>query len=155
MVSLNLPPFTPKVIEKEGKPMIFDQIRRKYVALTPEEWVRQHFVHFLMAEKNYPKELLANEVTLKLNRTTKRCDTVAYSSDLTPLVLVEYKSPDVTITQDVFDQIARYNRVLRVDYLIVSNGMQHFCCKLNYSNNEYAYLQEIPTYEEIQNKSIG
>ena len=121
MLALNLPGFAPKVAEKNGKRTIFDPVRQKYVALTPEEWVRQHFVNYLITRKSYPKELLANEVLVKLNGTSKRCDTVAYNRFLEPLVIVEYKAPHINITNTVFDQIARYNMVLRVEYLIVSN----------------------------------
>ena len=117
MLSLNLPTFAAKVKEKDGKHVIFDPVRRKFVALTPEEWVRQHFVNYLISDKGYPKELLANEVPLKLNGTCKRCDTVAYNRFLTPLMIVEYKAPHIEITSSVFDQIVRYNMVLHVRYL--------------------------------------
>lgn len=146
MLSLNLPTFTAKVKEKDGKPAIFDPVRRKYVALTPEEWVRQHFVNYLMTDKGYPMELLANEVPLKLNGTSKRCDTVAYNRFLAPLMIVEYKAPSIEITRAVFDQIARYNMVLHVRYLTVSNGISHFCCKINYENLTYSFLEGIPEY---------
>ena len=130
MLSLNLPVFDAKVVNREGKPAIFDVIRRRYVALTPEEWVRQHFVHFLLNHKGYPQTLMANEVQVQLNGTKKRCDTVLYRRDLTARMIVEYKAPDIEITQAVFDQITRYNMVLKVDYLVVSNGMQHYCYPL-------------------------
>ena len=121
MLSLNLPVFDTKINVRNGKNVIFDVIRKRYVALTPEEWVRQHFVHFLIAHKGYPTALLANEVMVKLNGTTKRCDTVLYRRDLSARMIVEYKAPHIEITQAVFDQITRYNMVLKVDYLIVSN----------------------------------
>lgn len=146
MLSLNLPSFKAKVITKEGKQQIWDPVRNKYVALTPEEWVRQHFVHFLISEKGYPKELIGNEIKIQLNGTTKRCDTVVYNRHLEPLLIVEYKSPNVRITSDVFSQIARYNHVLRVRYLIVSNGIRHFCCQINYETHSYCFLDEIPSY---------
>lgn len=149
MLTLNLPGFEPKVTEKDGKRTIFDPVRRKYVALTPEEWVRQHFVNYLITFKNYPKELLANEVLVKLNGTSKRCDTVAYNRFLAPLVIVEYKAPTVSITSAVFDQIARYNMVLHVEYLIVSNGLNHYCCKIDYDSQTYTFLNGIPGYDEI------
>ncbi len=150
MRTLNLPTFAAKVKEKDGKPVIFDPVRRKFVALTPEEWVRQHFVNYLICNKGYPKELLANEVSLKLNGTTKRCDTVAYDRFLVPLMIVEYKAPHVEITSAVFDQIARYNMVLHVQYLTVSNGVNHFCCKIDYENLTYSFLKEIPTYDTLK-----
>ena len=149
MLALNLPGFAPKVAEKDGKRTIFDPVRQKYVALTPEEWVRQHFVNYLITRKSYPKELLANEVLVKLNGTSKRCDTVAYNRFLEPLVIVEYKAPHINITNTVFDQIARYNMVLRVEYLIVSNGLNHYCCKIDYNNRTYTFLEGIPAYNEL------
>ena len=149
MLSLNLPTFNVKLSEREGKTFIFDSLRRRYVTLTPEEWVRQHFVHFLIEQKGYPAAWLANEVTLQLNGTRKRADTVLYRSDLSARMIVEYKAPEVEITQRVFDQIMRYNQVLRVDYLIVSNGIRHFCCHIDYQQNSYSFLQEIPRYEEL------
>ena len=149
MLELNLPSFDKKVIQKEGKPFIFDIIRRQYVALTPEEWVRQHFVHFLISEKGYPQSLMANEVQLKLNGMSRRCDTVAYDRTLKPRVIIEYKAPTVNITQQVFDQICRYNMVLQVDYLIVSNGLAHYCCKVDNTTHTYTFLKDIPSYEEV------
>ena len=146
---LNLPSFEAKVIRKDGRPAIFDFIRRRYVALTPEEWVRQHFVHFLIEHKGYPRALMANEVQLKLNHTQKRCDTVLYRRDLTAQMIVEYKAPDVEITQAVFDQIGRYNLFLHVEYLVVSNGLQHYCCRMDYVQNRYQFLPDIPLYEKL------
>ena len=150
MLSLNLPTFAAKVNEKDGKHTIFDPVRRKYVALTPEEWVRQHFVNYLITHKGYPKELLANEVPLKLNGTSKRCDSVAYNRFLAPLMIVEYKAPSIEITSAVFDQIVRYNMVLHVRYLAVSNGISHFCCKIDYENFTYSFLEGIPEYKELE-----
>ena len=115
MLALNLPGFAPKVAEKDGKRMIFDPVRQKYVALTPEEWVRQHFVNYLITLKKFPKELLANEVLVKLNGTSKRCDTVVYNRFLEPLVIVEYKAPHINITNAVFDQIARDRKSTRLN----------------------------------------
>ncbi len=149
MLSLNLPAFDAKIIVKNGKNVIFDSIRRRYVALTPEEWVRQHFVNFLIAHKGYPRELMANEVPITLNGTRKRCDTVLYKRDLSARMIIEYKAPDVEITQAVFNQIMRYNMVLRVEYLVISNGIQHFCCQMDYVNNRYNFLQDIPDYHQI------
>ena len=149
MLALNLPGFAPKVAEKDGKRTIFDPVRQKYVALTPEEWVRQHFVHFLIAHKGYPVSLMANEVLLNLNGTKKRCDTVLYRRNLTARMIVEYKAPHIEITQAVFDQITRYNMVLKVDYLIVSNGMQHYCCRMDYAHQSYTFLQDIPDYNAL------
>jgi len=150
MFELNLPSFDVKISSEGEKKRVFDFIRRRYVALTPEEWVRQHFVHFLADEKDYPPSLMANEVQLKLNGMSRRCDTVVYDRSLTPRVIVEYKAPTVEITQKVFDQICRYNLVLRVDYLIVSNGLSHYCCRVDYASQGYSFLPDIPMYSEIE-----
>ena len=149
MTSFNLPSYPFKTMTRNGKPYIFDVLRKKYVALTPEEWVRQHFTRFLLEEKGYPQELLANEVQVSLNGTRKRCDTVLFKRDLTARMIVEYKAPSVEITQAVFDQITRYNMVLRVDYLVVSNGLRHYCCRINYADGTYVFLPEIPRYDEL------
>ncbi len=130
-------------------PEIFDPLRRKYVALTPEEWVRQHFVHYLVKEKGYPASRIANETAIRLNSLSRRCDTVVYNKQLEPLMILEYKEPRVTITQQVFDQVARYNSVLRVPYIVVSNGISHFCYRINYATQEYQFLTDIPPYKEL------
>lgn len=149
MLSLNLPPYATKVAVRDGKNTIWDIIRRKYVALTPEEWVRQHFVHFLVEHKGYPASLLANEVALTLNGTSRRCDTVLYDRTLSPRMIIEYKAPHIPITQKVFDQICRYNLVFRVDYLIVSNGLSHYCCRMDYAHQSYHFLTDVPEYGEL------
>jgi len=149
MLSLNLPAFETKITTREGKNVIFDVIRKRYVALTPEEWVRQHFVNYLIVHKGFPSGLLANEVNLNLNSTKKRCDTVLYKRDLSARMIVEYKAPHIEITQQVFDQITRYNMVLKVDYLIVSNGLQHYCCLIDYINQSYSFLKDIPDYNSL------
>lgn len=145
MLALNLPEFDPK-IKKADKIYIWDRIRRKYVTLTPEEWVRQHFINYLISEKNYPESLIANETQIILNNRKVRCDSVVYNNKLDPVCIIEYKSPDIKITQNVFDQIVKYNMVLKVQYLIVSNGIQHYCCRINYTNLSVTYLEEIPDY---------
>ena len=149
MELLNLPHYDVKISNNNGKEQIFDSLRRCYVALTPEEWVRQHFVNMLLTQKGYPATLTANEVAINLNGMKRRCDTVVYDKALKPRVIIEYKAPTVKIDAKVFAQIARYNLVLRVDYLIVSNGLQHFCCKMDYEKNSYTFLKEIPAYEQI------
>ena len=149
MLELNLPSFEKKITHRGDKPFILDIIRRQYVALTPEEWVRQHFVHFLISHKGFPHSLMANEVQLKLNGMNRRCDTVVYDRTLRPRIIIEYKAPTVHITQQVFDQICSYNMVLQVDYLIVSNGLAHYCCKMDYSTHSYSFLREIPQYNEL------
>lgn len=153
MLRLNLPPFPFKIARNESYTTIFDPLRKKYVALTPEEWVRQHFVQFLINEKGFPAALIANEIGIKLNRTSKRCDTVVYNKELTPVVLIEYKAPEIEITQKVFEQISRYNIVFKVPYLIISNGLNHYCCRIDYETQQVSFLKEIPDYQDIiQNK---
>ena len=149
MLPLNLPNFDIKVKKTTDQLLVWDETRRKYVVLTPEEWVRQHFVHFLVANKGYRQELIANEVSIKLNGTAKRCDTVIYNQQLDPLVIVEYKAPTISITPKVFDQIVRYNMVLHVQYLIVSNSIRHFCCQIDYETLSYRFLKEIPDAQEV------
>ena len=149
MLQLNLPSAALKITRKENRDYVFDTLRKKYVALTPEEWVRQNFVHFLIRYKNYPVGLLANEVQISLNSTRKRCDTVLCNRNLTARMIIEYKAPSVNITQEVFNQITRYNIVLKVDYLIVTNGINHYCCRVDYRNNSYSFLRDIPEYSEL------
>jgi hypothetical protein len=146
-MEINLPPYDIKMREQGGKRQIFDFLRRKYVALTPEEWVRQHFVHFLINHKGYPQGLLANEVELKVGDKKLRCDTLLYNRALQPQMIIEYKAPHVEITQQVFNQITVYNHLLHVDFLVISNGLQHFCCRMDYDHQSYAFLKEIPDYQ--------
>ena len=150
MQELNLPKTELKIITKDGKLHVFDVLRRKYVALTPEEWVRQQFVHFLIGQKGYPAECIGNEVPINLNGTKKRCDTVVYGGNAQPTMIVEYKSPQVEITQQVFEQISRYNIKLRVKWLIVSNGLQHYCCQIDYESGTYQFVEDIPSYDDIK-----
>ena len=150
MQSLNLPPYNARLSKKNGKTYIYDPLRRKDVVLTPEEWVRQHFVNFLITEKSYPAERIANEVSVNVNSTSKRCDTVIYDNYLKPLVIVEYKAPEITVTGDVFEQISRYNSALRVPYLIVSNGLTHYCCNMDYNAMKCNFIEDIPLYQDIK-----
>lgn len=149
MTRLNLPPFEIKLRGTKARPQIFDILRKKYIALTPEEWVRQHFVHFLVEHKGYPVALMANEIQLKVGEKTLRADSVLYSRDLKPKMIIEYKAPHIPITQKVFDQISIYNMLLHVDYLVVSNGLQHYICKMDYNDKKYLFLEDIPDYEEL------
>ncbi|WP_455127426.1 type I restriction enzyme HsdR N-terminal domain-containing protein [Prevotella veroralis] len=149
MVQLNLPPYQIRVKETGGRKQIFDILRRKYVALTPEEWVRQHFIHYLIEHKNYPAPLLANEVPLQIGEKRMRADSVLYDNQLHPRIIIEYKAPNITLTQKVFDQITVYNLLLHVDYLIVSNGMTTYICKMDYEKQTYKFLETIPNYENI------
>lgn len=149
MQELNLPKYEIRVSRQEGRLTIFDFLRRRYVALTPEEWVRQHFTHFLVGHKGYPKGLLANEVELTIGDKSLRCDSVLYDRELRPRMIIEYKAPNIKLTQKVFQQIASYNFLLHVDYLVVSNGMEHHCVKMDYDNQKYLFLDDIPDYEKI------
>ena len=127
MYRLNLPTYNIKIRENNGKQFILDILRRKYVALTPEEWVRQHFIHFLTEHKGYPAALLANEIELHIGQKCLRCDSVLYNKVVEPRMIIEYKAPNIKITQKVFDQISVYNMLMHVDYLVVSNGISHYC----------------------------
>lgn len=146
---LNLPSTDLRVTIKDDKELIFDSLRRKYVALTPEEWVRQNFVSFLINHKGYLAGLMNNEVSLVQNGIKRRCDTLVSDKYGNPIVIVEYKAPNVEITQKVFDQIVRYNYVFRAKYLIVSNGLNHYCCCINYDEGSYSFLKEIPYYADL------
>lgn len=149
MIPLNLPPYSTKLRRKCGRLYILDDVRRRYVALTPEEWVRQHFVHYLIEKLGFPASLTANEVRLELGEKVLRADTVVYDRSLHPLMIVEYKAPHIKLTQHVFDQISAYNILLHVDYLTVSNGMESYCCKMDYDNKTYTFLESIPDYQNI------
>ena len=150
MQPLNLPPFEANIKKQNGMVKILDILRQKFVVLTPEEWVRQHFVHFLIEQKGYSKTLMANEVAVTLNGMSRRCDTVVYRQEgMKPLMIVEYKRPDVEITQRVFEQICRYNMVLEVEWLVVSNGLKHYCCQVGIKKGGYAFMKDIPSYGEI------
>ena len=149
MYELNLPKYGIKIANENGHQTIFDVLRRKYVALTPEEWVRQHFVHYLIEHKGYPQSLMVHEIQLAIGNKQMRCDSVLYDRSLKPRMIIEYKAPTVNITQKVFDQITIYNMLLHVDYLVVSNGIKHYCCRMDYENQKYLFLDDIPNYQEI------
>lgn len=146
---LNLPAMELKIKEERESLKIFDSIRGKYVALTPEEYVRIHFVNWLTQYLGYPKSHVANEISLTLNNTKRRCDTLIYDAVGQPLMIVEYKAPHIKIDQNVFDQIVRYNMVLKAKYLVVSNGLKHYCCKIDYERNSYHFLPQIPDYTSV------
>ena len=150
MQALNLPKTDLKIITRDGKQQVFDILRRKYVALTPEEWVRQHFINYLIQHKGYPAECIGNEISITLNGTKKRCDSVVYGQNAQPAMILEYKSPQVEISQQVFEQISRYNIKLRVKWLVVSNGLHHYCCWLNYESGTSQFVEDIPPYSIIR-----
>ena len=147
MQKLNLPNYIFKLKSNENKTLIFDKWRKKYMVLTPEEWVRQHFVQYLIDEKKYPVSLIAIEKQLTINNLKKRTDIVIFSSDGLPNIIVECKAPKIKISQDTFDQIARYNLKLNANYLVVTNGLQHYFCKLDKKNETYIFLKNIPDYQ--------
>ena len=149
-VTLNLPRAELRLSRNAmGRVEVYDRWRRRVVALTPEEWVRQHFVSMMVDCKGYPAGRIANEMSIKLNGMSRRCDTVVFDDARHPRMIVEYKAPSVRITQAVFDQIARYAMVLRPEYLAVSNGMCHYCCRIDNNNGTYEFLPDFPDYSSI------
>ncbi len=146
---LNLPSYIFKTKTQGQITKIFDIIRRKYVTLTPEEWVRQNFIQYLILEKKYPASLLAIELPIKYNTLKKRGDIVAFNNRGQHVLLVECKAPDVKITQSVFDQIARYNLTLNVKFLVVTNGLDHYCCSMDHENKSYLFIKEVPLYGDL------
>tara|TARA_A100001011_G_scaffold326785_1_gene350544 strand:- start:1567 stop:2019 length:453 start_codon:yes stop_codon:yes gene_type:complete len=150
MENLNFKSYQLKIKNNENKQYVFDEIRKKNVLLTPEEWVRQNCVQFLIHEKKYPKSLISVEKRISLNSLTKRYDIVVFNSDGLIVLLVECKSPQVKIFQNTFDQISRYNLVFKSKYLMVTNGLRHYFCEIDYVNNKCFFLEELPNY--INNK---
>lgn len=144
MQRLQFPEYSFRFKNKENKLWIFDQIRKKFVVLNPEEWVRQHVIQYLILEKNYSKNLINVEKQLLLNNTTKRYDVVVYNPDGSVFMIVECKAPNIRITQDTFDQIARYNLILNATYLMVTNGLEHYFCEMDFENQCYHFLRDIP-----------
>jgi type I site-specific restriction endonuclease len=143
---LNLPPYPFRITNDNCQFLIFDEIRKKQIVVTPEEWVRQHFVQYLIRQKNYPRALIKLEGGLRLNGMAKRTDIVAFNSSGEKILLVECKAPTVSIDQKVFDQAARYNIVHRVPLLAMSNGLQHYYCSIDFEKSQYAFLKELPNY---------
>ena len=150
MFPLNLPPIDANIKQEGKKTQIFDPLRKRYVSLTPEEWVRQHFVSFLINHKSYPASLIANEISIKLNGMSRRCDSVVFDSSLNPLVIVEYKAPHVTISKKTFMQANAYNQVLRVPYIIITNGLSHYCYHIDYATMTFEFLSDIPPYTTLR-----
>ena len=149
MTDLNLPSFDCKIKKEKDKIYIFDDLRKRYIRLTPEEWVRQHFVSYLIRHRGYPQGLIGNEISLTLNGRARRCDTIIYDIHFRPIAIVEYKAPNIPLTQEVFEQIIRYNMALKVKYLIVSNGINHYCCAVDYEQMTHRFLPEIPEYTQL------
>ncbi|MDA9563719.1 type I restriction enzyme HsdR N-terminal domain-containing protein [Flavobacteriales bacterium] len=150
MQQLNLPEYAFKIKKVGGgKKQIFDAIRKKYVVLQPEEWVRQNFAQFLIQDRKYSASLMVFEHSLKYNGRSKRGDIVLFGKDGKPKLIVECKAPNVKIDESVFDQAAQYNMKLQLDYMIVTNGMQHYCCKIDRLHQKYTFLREIPTAQDL------
>ena len=149
MQKLNFQLYNFRFKNSENKVSIFDEIRKKFIILTPEEWVRQHVVQFLLEEKKYPKSLINVEKVLKINGLRKRYDVVVFNSDGSIFILIECKAPEVKIAQTTFDQIARYNMTMKSEFLMVTNGLNHYFCQMDFENEKYQFLPELPMYKII------
>jgi hypothetical protein len=150
METLNLPTYSFSVKSDEGRSYIFDPIRKKYVLLTPEEWVRQHFLQFLIQDKGFPASLVAVEKEFSFNRMKKRTDILAHNNRGEPVMLVECKSPSVPVTENVFNQIGLYNLAYKVPWLVVTNGMKHYCCRFDMGEGKYLFVDRIPEWTTVQ-----
>ncbi|RVT97172.1 type I restriction enzyme HsdR N-terminal domain-containing protein [Mucilaginibacter limnophilus] len=146
---LALPPYPFKITEANGQLTLFDELRKKTIIITPEEWVRQHFVQYLINQKNYPKTLMRLEGGLKVNTMARRTDIVVFNTSGEKILMVECKAPSVAITQKVFDQIARYNMSHKVSLLAVTNGLQHYYCRINHVDCTYQFIEELPGFREL------
>jgi len=146
-IPLNLPPFDAKIVNKEGRLYIFDALRKKQLVLTPEEWVRQHWVHRLTREMHYPRSLISLEGGLRLHELNKRSDLVVFDPSGAKILMAEFKAPSVKITQQAFDQIANYNIVHRIPLLLVSNGLEHYYCEVDFETRSFRFLPELPPYQ--------
>ncbi|AMA48830.1 MULTISPECIES: type I restriction enzyme HsdR N-terminal domain-containing protein [Flavobacterium] len=146
MIKLNFPSYQFRFKNNENKVSIFDEIRKKFIMLTPEEWVRQNVIRFLLEEKKYPKSCINVEKLIKINDLIKRYDIVVFQPNGSIFLLIECKAPEVKISQQTFDQIARYNLVLNAQYLMVTNGLNHYFCKMDFENEKYIFLHNLPEY---------
>ena len=147
--ALNFPEYQFRLRKGEEFYEVWDPLRGQWLVLTPEEWVRQHFIAYLVGGKGYPVGRIGNEISLILNGRSRRCDTLIYDAEGQPLVLIEYKAPHIAVSQKVFEQAIRYNICFRVPYIILSNGMSHYCCHVDYDTGEFRFLTEIPPYNEL------
>jgi hypothetical protein len=150
LLPLNLPPYPFKIIDDQGQLKIFDDNRKKNLVLTPEEWVRQHFIQYLIHQKNYPRSLIKLEGGLTLHGNARRSDIVVFHNSGQKIVLVECKAPSVKIDQKVFDQIARYNMVHQINLLAVTNGLTHYYCRIDFERSRYDFLDDLPNYKDLQ-----
>ena len=146
---LNLPPYPFKISDDNGQLTLFDEIRKKHLIITPEEWVRQHFVQYLINQKKYPKTLIKLEGGLRLHGMAKRTDIVVFNNTGDKILMIECKAPAINIDQKVFDQIARYNMTHKIALLAVSNGLQHYYCRIDFENQAYKFIPELPAYDEL------
>ena len=149
MQKLNFPVYSFRFKNSENKVSIFDDIRKKFILLTPEEWVRQHVVQFLLQDKKYPKSYINVEKLIKINNLSKRYDGVVFEPNGEIFLLIECKAPEVPISQQTFDQIARYNLVLKAKYLMVTNGLNHYFCQMDFENEKYVFLKELPEFDRF------
>jgi len=149
MWQLNLPEYKFRIKIRDNKEFIFDNLRKKFVALTPEEWVRQHFIRFLIDEKKYPASLIAIEKQIEVNGMRKRCDAVVYNQGFEPIAIIEFKAPQIILNQATFDQAAVYNSKLKVDFLLISNGLEHYACKVDTQNCRYQFFEQLPDYNSL------
>ena len=146
MQPLNFPTYAFRFKNSENKVSIFDEIRKKFILLTQEEWVRQHVIRFLIEEKKYPKSYINVEKVVKVNGMNKRYDVVVFNKDGSIFLLIECKAPEITIDQNTFDQIARYNMILNANYLMVTNGLNHYFCEMDFEKEQYSFLRELPHF---------
>lgn len=149
MQALQLPQYPLKMKAVNDQKFIFDRIRKKYVVLTPEEWVRQNFISHLIEGMNYPESLIANEIEITLYGLSRRCDSVVYSRSGKPVMIIEFKAPKIPISQKVFEQIAAYNLQLKVNFLIISNGLKHYCIQLDEKTGKASVLKNIPSHNDL------
>lgn len=149
MEQLNLPPYNYELRNKDGRRVILDPIRQRFVSLTAEEWVRQHFIQYLIRNLEVPQALIGVEVAIPIQDRYYRADIVVYGRQLEPVLIVECKAPSVRLSQDTFNQIGHYNKGLKVSYLVVTNGLKHYCCRIDHTNRDYLFLHEIPLYQTM------
>jgi hypothetical protein len=149
MQQLNFPPFEFKLRDVNKRQEIFDPVRHKFVMLNPEEWVRQHLIAYLTQIKNYPISMIGVEKQLMLNKLPKRFDLVVFGRNANPFLLVECKAPGVEITEKTFDQAARYNMLLQAEYFLITNGLEHYTCRIDYENKQYVFIEDIPVFDRL------
>ena len=152
MQQLNFPTYTFRFKNSENKVSIFDEVRKKFIILTPEEWVRQNVVQYLLQEKKYPKSYINVEKLIKVNGLSKRYDIIVYQPNGKIFLLIECKAPEIKIVQETFNQIARYNLTLKANYLMVTNGVNHYFCEMDFENEKYNFLKELTEFEITNNK---